>query len=81
MSSRNEPPISLADVIGDEAAQVTENLVSILLMSNRRCTCAENPNRCQVSAENGRVHVEFDPNQRCERCGAPPRLGNLQAPS
>ena len=68
-------------MIGDDAAQAANYLARMLLLGGRShgrtCSCAQIPTRCQVSAENDRVHVQFDPSQRCRVCGTPSPKADL----
>jgi len=75
MSPKTELYIPLTDTIGDEAAQAATRLARTLLLGQRSvpqtCSCVEPATgRCQVTAENDRMHVEYDPNRRCPACGA-----------
>jgi len=72
-SSRLELPVSLADAIGEEAAQAATRLVRTLLLGrrpgSRTCECRDVPDRCEITADEDGVHVSFDPSRRCRACG------------
>ena len=70
MSARFDPRVTLVDEIGDEATQAANGLVRALAMGPRPaqgCSCADS--KFEVTADNDRVHVAFDPNRRCPTCG------------